>query len=128
MEKKETKKCCICGKKFEGWGNNPMPVKESGVCCDECNINVVLVARLRLMYEAEEKEKVDNAIEMLTLNDIVDILSTLFGSFEEFEECYGNDIIEAIEKHDNSMLISEIKELLHQEQITENDIMSHIKK
>ena len=40
------KTCCICGKKFDGWGNNPEPVKSSGECCDECNMNYVLSARI----------------------------------------------------------------------------------
>lgn len=38
--------CCICGCKFKGWGNNPSPVKEHGVCCDTCNLSVVLSARI----------------------------------------------------------------------------------
>lgn len=33
--------CCICGKKFKGYGNNPWPLKEEGRCCDECNEKVV---------------------------------------------------------------------------------------
>ena len=37
--------CCICGKRFKGYGNNPDPVKEEGRCCDECNIKVVIPAR-----------------------------------------------------------------------------------
>lgn len=34
-------KCCICGKEFEGYGNNPWPIKKEGKCCDSCNINVI---------------------------------------------------------------------------------------
>lgn len=45
-EKKQT--CCICGKTFEGWGNNPWPVKEDGQCCRECNATIVLPERLKL--------------------------------------------------------------------------------
>jgi hypothetical protein len=46
-EKEENKKvCCICGKEFEGWGNNAQPVKD-GVCCDECNRSEVIPARLK---------------------------------------------------------------------------------
>ena len=33
--------CCICGKKFKGFGNNPWPLKEEGKCCDECNEKVI---------------------------------------------------------------------------------------
>ena len=27
--KKDIKKCCICGDYFDGWGNNPWPVKKA---------------------------------------------------------------------------------------------------
>ena len=46
----EVKKCCICGCEFTGWGNNPWPVKEEGVCCDVCNDTKVVPSRLRQMY------------------------------------------------------------------------------
>ena len=38
--------CCICGKRFAGYGNNPNPIKEEGKCCDECNEKVVIPARV----------------------------------------------------------------------------------
>ncbi len=38
----ETHTCCICGKEFHGHGNNPHPIEIEGVCCDECNVKVVL--------------------------------------------------------------------------------------
>jgi DNA-directed RNA polymerase subunit RPC12/RpoP len=44
--------CCICGKKFKGWGNNPYPVKQEGVCCDNCNWKVI-EARLNAIYKKE---------------------------------------------------------------------------
>ena len=39
--------CCICGKQFVGYGNNPWPVNddENARCCDPCNIDVVIPAR-----------------------------------------------------------------------------------
>ena len=39
------KKCCICGKKLDGFGNNAEPVKE-GICCDSCNANFVIPGRI----------------------------------------------------------------------------------
>ena len=42
--------CCICGRKFYGFGRNPRPLKEKGVCCDFCNERVVK-ERLRLIKE-----------------------------------------------------------------------------
>lgn len=57
-----TKICCICGKVFTGWGNNPDPVKdkngnlfpEDARCCDECNNDVVIPTRLIEIYKGEE--------------------------------------------------------------------------
>ena len=46
----EKKTCCICGKTFDGYGNNPYPVKDNGVCCDGCNNDVVIPKRIRLMW------------------------------------------------------------------------------
>ena len=48
-EKKEPKVCVICGREFEGWGNNPDPVEDHGECCDECNMMYVIPARLAMM-------------------------------------------------------------------------------
>lgn len=52
---KITGKCCICGGKYEHYGNNPEPlvssVVGSGRCCDECNNRLVIpfrVAEMRL--------------------------------------------------------------------------------
>lgn len=45
MERHDGKHICsICGFEFIGWGNNPEPVKsyDEGVCCDACNITVVI--------------------------------------------------------------------------------------
>ena len=42
--------CCICGKKFKGYGNNPWPIKEEGRCCDECN-NKVIEERMEKGFE-----------------------------------------------------------------------------
>lgn len=38
--------CCICGKEFEGYGNNPYPVMSvTKTCCDECNKRYVVTTR-----------------------------------------------------------------------------------
>ena len=42
-------KCCICGKEIIGFGNNPWPVKDSGCCCDECNSESVIQARIEML-------------------------------------------------------------------------------
>ena len=39
----EKKICCICEKEFEGYGNNPEPVKKEG---NKCNQEVVIPERM----------------------------------------------------------------------------------
>jgi hypothetical protein len=39
------KRCCLCGDKIKGYGNNAQPV-EKGICCDECNKVKVIPARI----------------------------------------------------------------------------------
>lgn len=51
------KTCVICGKKFEGWGNNPAPVKDHGRCCDECNWTVIQ-ARFDELAKIPQREEV----------------------------------------------------------------------
>lgn len=40
------KYCSICGKEYEGWGNNARPVND-GECCDECNALIVVPRRIQ---------------------------------------------------------------------------------
>ncbi len=51
------KTCCICGKEFMGYGNNPTPVKEKGRCCDECNGKYVIPKRLEVWVNDRSSEK-----------------------------------------------------------------------
>lgn len=53
----KTKYCCICGNQILGFGNNPSPVKETGVCCGDCNAMVVVPARIKNMLNKEEGKK-----------------------------------------------------------------------
>ena len=53
MTNEPKKICCICKKEFTGHGNNPEPVfpiekedEQRNYCCDWCNYNVVIQARL----------------------------------------------------------------------------------
>jgi len=50
--------CCICGEEFDGYGNNPEPVKHSGRCCDACNSKFVIPARLADFY-ANREDNID---------------------------------------------------------------------
>lgn len=49
----ETKKCSICGKEFTEWGNNAYPIND-GTCCDDCNRDIVIPARLQRIIERND--------------------------------------------------------------------------
>ena len=59
----EKKVCVICGKEYEGYGNNAQPVKD-GKCCDKCNLEVVIPARIKKMGIKEEVEDLDTTTEL----------------------------------------------------------------
>lgn len=48
---KKGERCCFCGDKNIGWGNNPEPLYKDGVnrCCDDCNAKIVIPERMRRM-------------------------------------------------------------------------------
>ena len=49
-------KCCsICGKEYEGFGNNAQPLAD-GDCCDNCN-NKVIRERLKIASEHSDQIK-----------------------------------------------------------------------
>ena len=45
--------CSICFKKYTHWGNNAWPVNE-GRCCDTCNTNIVIPARIQRRINKKE--------------------------------------------------------------------------
>ena len=47
-----TKKCSICGKIYEGHGNNASPIND-GRCCDKCDKEVVIPRRLADLNKKE---------------------------------------------------------------------------
>ena len=46
--------CSICGKAFVGYGNCASPVADAP-CCDSCNANVVIPARLAALKKRQSK-------------------------------------------------------------------------
>lgn len=85
----EKHKCILCGKEFDGWGNNAWPIKD-GICCDECNAEKVIPARLE-QITVSKKLKEDKDIPDITVKDdvlSVDIDDTpVKGEEEPCEEC-----------------------------------------
>ena len=48
----EKKVCCLCGQEIDGYGNNPEPIStnEDDRCCDSCNLEKVIPARLEQLF------------------------------------------------------------------------------
>lgn len=67
-----SKKCVICGKEIQGYGNNAEPVAK-GRCCDECNKTKVIPARLKQTMNEEaptaNKEKLFAEIREIAAAD-----------------------------------------------------------
>ena len=53
-------KCCICGGDAGKYGNSPWPVSGEGVCCDACNMLVVVPARVAAAYGRRNGKKGEN--------------------------------------------------------------------
>ena len=51
MNKNQKKTCPICGKTYEGYGNNPDPLNIEGNVCDTCNIKVIIPIRILLLNQ-----------------------------------------------------------------------------
>lgn len=41
MDSKTLKTCVLCKQNFTGFGNNPVPLAQKGLCCDKCNFLVI---------------------------------------------------------------------------------------
>jgi hypothetical protein len=51
--------CDICGKPYQGYGNNPAPLPGER-CCDTCNWTVVIPARLKVVSYIEPRNPDDD--------------------------------------------------------------------
>lgn len=48
--------CCFCLEDFGLHGNDPWPLQEEGRCCDVCNRNLVIKARIQKYLEETQKD------------------------------------------------------------------------
>lgn len=95
--KKDVQVCSICGKEFEGYGNNAAPVND-GTCCDECNMNAVIPARLKLMKESfgQVERLIDSETSLTSANGEVEFsdgevrgITTIY-LYRDGPECFLN--------------------------------------
>lgn len=82
----EKKICCICGKEFEGYGNNPAPVKKTGECCNECNEKYVVPKRLSMLAK-HNVYSLDAIAHDKTTNKVIDnaCMQLAYGSKDELK-------------------------------------------
>jgi len=68
-------KCCICGKEFEGYGNNPWPIDETedARCCDDCNRKKVVPARFELHDENSRRMNESKNTSEVNIGDTIKI-------------------------------------------------------
>lgn len=120
--------CVLCGEHFIGWGNDPWPVEEDGRCCDKCNMEKVLPARINLMkshknesfedkkpaFEADDtKEWVSN---FYTGGDEYIVFKTSDGMFTIIRE-NSDDDFDIICQTDNFADIEKCKEKLYEDNV-----------
>lgn len=85
-------KCCICHKEIEGYGNNAAPVKD-GICCSDCNINIVVPNRLNHMKTLRDaaiaQARFTNGIKEM---NGYETQTTLYGDFT-IADAFGVDAV-----------------------------------
>ena len=73
--KEECGKCCLCkGFLNSKWGNNPAPLRKRGKCCDACNMDKVIPARMGGMLDFGTGE------EQIIQRKIMDLLGDKSGN------------------------------------------------
>lgn len=112
-ELEDEHKCCICGEPIEGYGNNPFPVKTEGDCCDKCNAEVVIPARIEKMKEAAS-EKVD---EELTETESEEVKPTSEESEEESLE--EKEVKELTEEEKQEIVLQWLTDNFEEDQVEE---------
>lgn len=87
MELKHT--CCICGKEFEGYGNNPYPLMPANdTCCNECNELVIMTRQIYYPEGLDSKnvlfKSAPAADKLAEYKDIVNDIIAVSNRFGEF--------------------------------------------
>lgn len=95
----DIKRCCLCNKPIIGYGNNAEPVK-SGICCNKCNVNIVIPARFELIInERYWMDYIDAFIELMFNKDLQE---QFFAELAELGISLDNDFneVENYEEHE----------------------------
>lgn len=63
-------KCVLCGKQIKGWGNDAWPLAD-GYCCDKCNDEKVIPARIAQAYRSNEDNLKESDDDGYTTYEVV---------------------------------------------------------
>ncbi len=93
------KTCCICGKNFEGFGNNPEPLQPfnngENVCCDDCNKGVIAARIARATGNASPAPAV-TALYDFEDGEFITTDKETFSSILEYAEALALDPSEVV--------------------------------
>ena len=85
-------KCCLCHKEIEGYPNNAEPIMD-GLCCSDCNINIVVPNRISQMNVLRKAAIAQATFEkgMMELNGY-ECVTTLYQDFT-IADAFGVDAV-----------------------------------
>jgi len=126
--------CVLCHKDIkEGWGNNPFPVKEKGECCDTCNREKVIPARLKVIKIGKEGRRTTDEEFIKGLEALGDIEIPVYVPKKAVKKVTQKDIAEQIQKTrkeaeqkakleaETERLKAEVKRLKEEKKMVMND-------
>lgn len=55
--------CVLCLRGYTGRGNNPYPLRRKRRCCDDCNTNKVMPARINKLLSSQQQNMMVNLLK-----------------------------------------------------------------
>jgi hypothetical protein len=84
--------CSLCGDPCEGFGNNPEPLKGFDErCCDQCNRELVIPARLGAFLKEKKEERVEEVKPVIRVSN--DPYYNLLGALHDLENGVNDDVV-----------------------------------
>lgn len=86
--------CCICGKEFEGFGNNPEPVDTApdARCCNKCNSKFVIPARVKEALRNSDDGTITKADVLAEANRLMQAYMEFVNS-DDAKESWARDAV-----------------------------------
>jgi hypothetical protein len=68
--------CCLCGKAYTNYGNNPWPLSDTGRCCEECDDTRVFFERINRLHAGKggqspiDRERIEEMSEAIRKGEL----------------------------------------------------------